>query len=160
VYRDVNEQRSAKHASQIIGAGEPEKYCGENEHNCVRKKEIIEAATAVADYADSPLSLFKVGFRVIFLRLLRRDLRAGFVDEVHICRCISVEKVDARIWSKTSRLTGVMRGNKYEVSGVDLNRRLTLNLKTERAAHHHDVFIWRMPVPRNSAARCEFLHDD
>jgi hypothetical protein len=65
VYRDVNEQRSAKYASQIIGAGEPEKYCGENEHSDARKKEIIEGATAVADYAGSLLSLFRVGFRVV-----------------------------------------------------------------------------------------------
>ena len=63
VYRDVNEQRSAKHASQIIGAGEPEKYCGENEHSDARNKEIIEGATAVADYAGSLLSLFSTPIR-------------------------------------------------------------------------------------------------
>src|SRR5215472_12927878 len=108
------------------------------------KNETIEAAV-VGDHASSALSLFRVGFGVVFLCLLRRDFRTDFVDKVHICRRISIEKVDAGIWSKASRLTGVMRGNKYEISRVDLNRRLTLNFKAEHAAHHHDVLIRSMP---------------
>jgi hypothetical protein len=65
-----------------------------------------------------------MSFGVVLLRLLRRDFRTSLVDKVHICRRISIEKVDAGIWSKARRLTDVMRGDKYEISGVVLNRLL------------------------------------
>ncbi len=52
---------------------------------------------------DRQSYLFGVRLRVVLKRLVRRDFRSGFVDEMHVCRRIRIEKVDAGIGSKAGR---------------------------------------------------------
>src|SRR5439155_24145944 len=93
-------------------------------------------------------------------RLVERNFGTILADEMNVHWRIRVEEVDARLGSDAGGLADSMGRDVYEVSGLDLDRLIALNLKRERATHHHDVLVRRMPMPRNSAAGREFLHRD
>src|SRR5439155_4000261 len=73
---------------------------------------------------------------------------------------VRVEEVHTGFGSDTDRLTNPMRWNQNEISRVDLHRLLALDFKIERAADHHHVFVWCVPMPRDRAAGSKFLNED